>query len=265
MFKASSILYCGDHALDDAARYMAGVLRSAGLGFDYVPSDRRWTRAQAGKNYSLYVLSDYPSRYLGTEHAKRIAERVRNGAGLLMIGGWGSFTGVDGFYGRTALADILPVQCLPSDDRCQGAAAYRIAPISRSATHPSSKSEFDHFFLSSAPTLAGYNKTLLKPGADEILRIEMLRFDAPSKRAESRVQKAHIMASDPLLAAWKVGHGRAVAYCSDLAPHWSGGLVDWGKRRIKLKAAPGIHAEVGENFVRFTKELIRLALPKNFS
>lgn len=245
-----TILYCGDHALGDAARYLAGALRAAGLAFDYLPSDKRFSRVTASKNYSLYILSDYPSRFLGPTNARWIAENVRAGAGLLMIGGWGSFTGVDGFYGRTALADVLPVRCLPRDDRRQGAAAYRLAAGKRAG-------RLGTFNLNAAPTLAGYNETLLKPGAEEILRVETLRFGATPG-------KTRVVSSDPLLAAWKVGRGRVVAYCSDLAPHWSGGLVDWGARRLTVQAAPGVTAQVGSDFVRFAQTLVRLALKGNF-
>lgn len=243
-----SVLYCGDHTLNDAARYLAGALRSAGIPFDYLPSDARFSARAAAKPYALYILSDYPSRFLGQANARRIAERVRGGAGLLMIGGWGSFTGVDGFYGRTALADALPVRCLPRDDRQQGAAAYRIAAGRDFARLTGSAAGFD---LAAAPTLAGYNKTVLKPGAEEILRVETLAFGRGSGQAR-------VVGSDPLLAACKFGRGRAVAYCSDLAPHWSGGLVDWGPRRLTLKAAPGAAAQVGSEFVRFAVSLVRL-------
>ncbi len=249
MAKASTppILYCGDHTLDDAARYLAGALHSGGWRFDYLPSDARFTRA-AARPYGLYILSDYPKRFLGAAGAERIARDVRAGAGLLMIGGWGSFTGVDGGYGTTALAELLPVRCLPGDDRRQGAAAYRITagPDVQFLGRPA-------FDLASAPTLAGYNKTLLKPGASELLRVETLRFG-------QRSSDARVTASDPLLAVRTAGKGRAVAFCSDLAPHWSGGLVDWGGKRLTLKAAPGVAAQTGSEFARFAQRLVQLAL-----
>lgn len=247
MAKIPPILYCGDHDIDDAARYLAGALKAAGLPFDYLPSNARFSRRTASTKYGLYILSDYPKRFLGEAHARLIAGRVRDGAGLLMIGGWGSFRGVDGLYGSTALAEALPVRCAARDDRQQGAAAYRIAPGKNAGLL--GKPVFD---LASAPTLAGYNKTVLKPGAAEILRIETLRFGKKS-------DEVRVTASDPLLAVRPFGRGRAVAYCSDLAPHWSGGLVDWGSRRITLKAAPGITAQAGSEFVRFAQKLVTLA------
>lgn len=242
------ILYCGDHDLDDAARYLAGAMRAAGLRFDYLPSNARFSASPSfRKKYRAYILSDYPNRYLTAAGAERIAGEVRGGAGLLMIGGWGTFTGADGRYGRTALAAALPVRCLPRDDRRQGAAAYRMAAAQRSEKH------FPAFDLASAPTLAGYNKTLLKPGARQILSVETLKFG----RGNTRVS---VSASDPLLVTGRFGAGRVTAYCSDLAPHWSGGLVDWGPKRVRTRVAPGVTAEAGSEFVRFAQSLVRSVL-----
>jgi uncharacterized membrane protein len=245
MTSSTPILYCGDHDLNDAARYLAGSLKAAGLRFDYLPSNAPFTRASR-KKYRAYILSDYPKRFLTAAGAERIARDVRAGAGLLMIGGWGTFTGVDGLYGTTALADALPVRCLPRDDRRQGAAAYRIAP------GPDVKL-FPKFDLTSAPSLAGYNKTLLKPGASAVWNVETLAFTGGNTRAK-------VAASDPLLALGRYGAGRVAAYCSDLAPHWSGGLVDWGAKRLELRAAPGVTAQCGSEFVRLAQELVKQVL-----
>lgn len=241
------ILYCGDHDLDDAARYLAGSMRAAGLRFDYLPSDAPFPRAERGIRRALYILSDYPKRFLGAAGAGLIARRVNEGAGLLMIGGWGSFTGVDGGYGSTALAELLPVRCLPRDDRQQGAAAYRVAAGRDAGLWGWSAPDW-----SAAPTLAGFNRTLLKRGAAEVLTVRTLAFDRTGVRVK-------VTAADPLLAVWTRGRGRVTAFCTDLAPHWSGGLTDWGKR-VKISAAPGIRAEVGAVYAAFTERLVRLAM-----
>lgn len=249
MTASTPILYCGDHDLDDAARYLAGSLRAAGLRFDYLASNQFFSGKALKKNYRLYILSDYPSRFLDVAGEKRIAAAVEGGAGLLMIGGWGSFAGVDGLYGRTELAAALPVTCLDRDDRQQGAAAYRIAPGPRIGLL--GKPAFD---LGSAPTLAGFNRTVLKPGASGILNIQTLAFDRTNTRAR-------VLATDPLLATHAYGRGRVTAFCTDLAPHWSGGLTDWGKR-VKLSAAPGIQAEVGATYASWVARIVRLAMKK---
>lgn len=49
---------------------------------------------------------------------------------------------------------------------------------------------------------------------------------------------------------------RVAAYASDLAPHWCGGLVDWGERTLKLPVAPGIGVQVGDFYARFIVSLV---------
>ena len=39
-----------------------------------------------------------------------------------MIGGWASFTGLVGGYAGTAIEKLLPVRCVPGDDRINWAA-----------------------------------------------------------------------------------------------------------------------------------------------
>ena len=50
---------------------------------------------------------------------------------------------------------------------------------------------------------------------------------------------------------------RTAALATDLAPHWCGGLVDWGKRRLKLKVTGKIQIEVGDLYVEFVSSLIK--------
>ncbi|MBP9733156.1 MAG: hypothetical protein KBD07_02125 [Candidatus Omnitrophica bacterium] len=250
MAHSTPILYCGDHDLNDAARYFAGSLRAAGMRFDYAPSDAKFDRAMMSGHYQLYILSDYPGRFLGDAGAEHIAAKVKEGAGLLMIGGWGSFTGVDGHYGQTALAEVLPVRCLAGDDRRQGAAAYRIAPGADVAHLGKPALDF-----STAPTLAGFNRTILKPGSSQLLTVQTLQFDRTNT-------KAKVIAADPLLVTRAHGRGRATAFCTDLAPHWSGGLTDWGKS-VKISAGPGIKAEVGATYAELIKRIVLLAMQKS--
>ena len=73
-------------------------------------------------------------------HSRRSVNRlsllvdfVRGGGGLLMVGGYMSFTGIDGRarFGMSPLADVLPVQMLDHDDRVEvpeGVLADVLAP-----------------------------------------------------------------------------------------------------------------------------------------
>jgi hypothetical protein len=60
----------------------------------------------------------------------------------------------------------------------------------------------------------------------------------------------------PLLVTGTFGQGNTAAFCTDFAPHWVGGLVDWGKKRIKAQARNGGEVEVGEYYAQFIGQLV---------
>lgn len=123
-----------------------------------------------------------------------VADYVRQGGGLLMVGGYLSFTGIDGKarYGMSPLAEVLPVTMLPHDDRIErseGATVEVCVP--------------DHPALGGTPgkwpQLLGYNRLIAKPDAVVVARSGV----------------------DPVLVVGEHGKGRAAAFASDLAPHWA--------------------------------------------
>lgn len=123
-----------------------------------------------------------------------VADYVRKGGGLVMVGGYLSFTGIDGKarYGMSPLAEVLPVTMLSHDDRIErseGATVEVCVP--------------DHPVLGGAscqwPQLLGYNRLIAKPDAVVVAR----------------------SGDDPVLVVGEYGKGRAAAFASDLAPHWA--------------------------------------------
>ena len=123
-----------------------------------------------------------------------LADFVRGGGGLLMVGGYMSFSGIDGRarYGASPLADVLPVTMLDHDDRVEvpeGAVARLQA--------------LDHEMLGGLPEdwpmLLGYNRVAAKHDATVVARV----------------------GADPLLVTGVAGAGRAAAFASDCAPHWA--------------------------------------------
>ncbi|TGT32087.1 cytoplasmic protein, partial [Mesorhizobium sp. M4B.F.Ca.ET.169.01.1.1] len=89
--------------------------------------------------YKAIMLSDiganslllHPGVWL---HGKTVPNRLkllrdwtRGGGGLVMIGGYFSFQGIDGKarWHRTAVEDALPVTCLPYDDRLEIPEGFR--------------------------------------------------------------------------------------------------------------------------------------------
>jgi hypothetical protein len=241
----SRVLYLGDGTLAGAARYLAGILRGSGRRFDHAPSTRRLEAAALEPEYGLYILSDFPASRMTRVQMRAMARRIFEGASLLMVGGWASFGGPDGRYAGTPIGQILPVRCATRDDRRQGAQAYRIVRASGSPG-------FGRFDFAHAPGICGYNQVKLAPGGREYLSVETLAFDRTAVQVVRR---------DPLLALGEYGAGEVGALATDLAPHWVGGLVDWGTRRVTLEAAPGITAEVGTTYVRFVREILRILTP----
>jgi len=51
--------------------------------------------------------------------------------------------------------------------------------------------------------------------------------------------------------------GRRAALTTDLAPHWCGGWVDWGKKHVKLPVNEHIAIEVGDAYINFVQALLR--------
>lgn len=69
-------------------------------------------RPGAGE-YDVFIIGDVPARVFGRENLEALQARVRDGAGLLMIGGYDSF-GAGGYAG-TPLEEMLPVEMSPAD------------------------------------------------------------------------------------------------------------------------------------------------------
>lgn len=130
---------------------------------------------------------------------KLLREYVAGGGGLLMIGGYFSFQGINGSarWGRTPVEDVLPVRCLATDDRVEVPEGFR--PELLQPGHPVLAGLGDDW-----PMLLGLNETQLKTGPG----IELLAR-APADAG-----------GHPLLAVGTHGQGRTLAWTSDIGPHW---------------------------------------------
>ena len=240
------ILYLGDTTLREAACYLAGVMSHAGISFDYAPSDTPFSDAWLDAPRRAVLLSDYPARNLSVAQQEELVRRIAAGTGLLMIGGWESFTGVGGDYGATALAGVLPVAMSASDDRVNWA---HPCVAERVRDHPVLQGlPFDR----ACPSIGGFNRTRVKPGADLLLNAR--RFTA--RGSSGRIEMEAVDPPDPLLVLGQYGRGRVAAYTSDAAPHWVGGMVDWGDSRVTACAEGSAAIEVGNWYARFFSRLI---------
>jgi uncharacterized membrane protein len=130
-------------------------------------------------------------------------DAVRAGKGLMLLGGWYSFTGEmgKGGWGRTPLAGALPVRCLEMEDLVESTEGF--SPV---ATR-TGRAFFAGLDVRAMPPLLGYNKTLRRPDATVLLEVTET--------------------GDPLLAVRPLGKGRVLAYTSDPAPHWGCNFVHW--------------------------------------
>jgi len=195
---------------EEGAGVFLGVLHDSGFKVTYIRAHEVSSRFPKNKDaidqFDVVVLSDIGSNsfllcdetFLRSERTTNrlsvLAERVERGGGLVMVGGYMSFSGIDGRarYGMSPLAAVLPVKTLDYDDRVE--VPEGITPTVEAANHPALGGTPKEW-----PILLGYNRVVAKPGSTVIAKC----------------------GGDPLLVAGSVGKGRSVAFTSDLAPHWA--------------------------------------------
>jgi hypothetical protein len=240
------VLYCGDTSLDSAAAYLAGLMSSWGQEFKYVASDRQLNSADVPPECSLFIFSDYPAGQVDSVLQNQIVERVRDGAGLLMIGGWESYHGLGGNWDGTPIGDALPVEIAHHDDRrnCDQPVFARPTIITHSITDGLPWTE-------RPPLIGGFNALTSKAESQTLLEAVLfnarLNGDAPCLEKQS---------TEPLLVVSKYGDGRTAALATDVAPHWIGPMVDWGTERLTAQAHGAGEIEVGNLYAAFFRSLL---------
>jgi uncharacterized membrane protein len=142
---------------------------------------------------SLLLAPDTFERSAAPNRLASVEQYVRDGGGLLMIGGYLSFAGIEGKarYHHTPVEAALPVTISPHDDR-----AERPEGVHPAVTEPG------HPVLAGVPgdwpALLGYNRLTGKSATQVLVRCD----------------------ADPLLVVGSHGAGRSAAFASDCAPHW---------------------------------------------
>jgi uncharacterized membrane protein len=235
------VLYCGDATLETGASYLAGMIAFAGIAFDYVPMNATFPEALLEQDHPLIILSDYPSGNFPPGIPEKIARKVEHGTSLLMIGGWESFHGLIGNYQATNLAPVLPVECLLHDDRLnwyQGLVPEIVSP------HPI----LQGLPWEEPPMVCGCNRVISKIEATTVLALRKLQI----KKGKLTLGKEPL----PLLVLGAYGKGRTGAVTTDFAPHWVGGLVDWGEKRITAQAPGGRRIEAGNYYASFIRNIL---------
>lgn len=155
-------------------------------------------------SYDAVLLSDvgadtfllHPKTWLHGERTpnrlKTIAQYVEQGGGLIMAGGYMSYQGINGaaMYQRSPVADVLPVEMMATDDRCERPEG--VQPV-KQVRHSIVDELPDRW-----PHILGYNLVEPKMGAETLAKVD----------------------DDPLLVVGEYGSGRAVAFTTDIGPHW---------------------------------------------
>ncbi|MGB7157579.1 MAG: glutamine amidotransferase [Tepidisphaeraceae bacterium] len=243
------ILYLGDLSLATAAGYLAGLMTMWDVGYDYLPTDVT-VNGEASQPRNLFVISDYPAKRMPLDIQQTIARKVEAGAGLIMIGGWESFHGFGGDWDNTVIGNILPVEIDHTDDRINCDQPTLVRCLDKS--HPIVQGlPWDE----RPPMIGGFNRFAPKPDAEVLLDVQ--RFDAQRKNGQMAFRPLDEL---PLLVVGRHGRGRVAALATDIAPHWVGGLVDWGSGPRIITEAPGSWAiEVGTYYAKFLHNLLNWA------
>ena len=201
----------------EAYGVMRRVFEKAGVEAVHIPCHRvpfDFPNTPEGlRQYDAVVFSDVGSNtFLLHPDTTRLCKRTPNllklvkqyveeGGGFCMIGGYMTYQGMEakGKWKDTPVEDILPVSLLAYDDRMEAPEGVDLA--ASGTGHP-----ILNGIPPQMPYILGYNRTVLKPGADVLVA----------------------NGGDPIIAAWGVGRGRAVAYTTDCAPHWAPpAMCDW--------------------------------------
>lgn len=193
----------------EGGSWLIKALEEAGIEVNYMPchiaANEFPTSLEELKKYDAVILSDIGSNtLLLTEgvfsrgermpnRLKLIKDYVEEGGGFAMMGGYMTFQGIDAKanYANTAIAEILPVKMMKTDDRCE--APEGVYPEIVAENHPilqNISKEWPHFL--------GYN----------------MLFEIDPAHVIARCNE-HIF-----MAAQEYGKGRTFVFASDISPHW---------------------------------------------
>lgn len=161
--------------------------------------------------YDCVILSDIGANSLLLPpevwvHSRRAPNRlnllrdyVLRGGGLIMVGGYYSFQGINGGarYAGTAVEAVLPVSIHRFDDRLELPQGVCAQPKATAVGHAVLDGVHGEY-----PYLLGINEVVAKPAATTLLAL-------PDDEG-----------SHPLLVVGEAGRGRSAAWTTDIGPHW---------------------------------------------
>jgi uncharacterized membrane protein len=195
---------------NEGVRWLKAALEQGGWEVTFLPNHlapREFPQTpEALAAYDVVMLSDIGANTLllhpdtftrsipSPNRLVSIREYVKNGGGLVMIGGYLTFQGIEakGKYAGSPIEDVLPVKLFYHDDRVES--PQGVTPHVGDPSHPI-VAGLDGVW----PDLLGYNEVQTKPEGEVIVRV----------------------GGDPLIAVGNFGKGRSVAFTSDCGPHWA--------------------------------------------
>lgn len=146
-----------------------------------------------GANTLLLPNKTFTQSIKRPNRADLIRDYVLDGGALFMIGGYLTFSGIDGKgkWHDNAVQEVLPVEVLTVDDRMEHSEGIKPLTVSEHKVVEGIKEEW--------PEVLGYNKTIAKPEAQVLVTV----------------------GGDPLIALDTYGKGKSAVFTSDCAPHWA--------------------------------------------
>jgi uncharacterized membrane protein len=197
-----------DSSYHEGGAELIEALRQGGVEVTYQPShiaaDRFPFALDELRAYDVVILSDIgantlllPQRTFASSHASAnrldlLKTFVEGGGGLLMIGGYLTFQGIQakGAWRDTPVEAVLPVSLSPFDDRREQ--PQGVTPTILETDHPVMRG------LEAWPQFLGYNRATLQADAVALASV----------------------GEDPFIAVRSVGEGRTAIFASDCGPHW---------------------------------------------
>lgn len=196
------------HGYGEGARWLKSAIEKGGVSVEHMPCHEAITEfpssVRALSRYDCVILSDIGTNTLllhpetsalskpTPNRLKAIRDYVKAGGGLVMIGGYMTFAGIDGKarYHGTPVEEALPVTISPHDDRAEVPEGFRPRVVLHD--HEIVKGLPERF-----PLMLFYNRVVAKPGSSVLIK----------------------NGRDPILTVWQFSKGRTAAFAPDAAPH----------------------------------------------
>ncbi|MEM3485552.1 MAG: glutamine amidotransferase [Candidatus Methanomethyliaceae archaeon] len=200
----------------EGARELIQQLQGGGVEVEYIANHMVAERFPKSldqlRRYHAVILSDVGSNTLLLDpqvflrstvtqnRLELLVDYVRKGGALCMVGGYMSFSGIDGKarYGETPLAEVLPVQLKNGDDRKE--TPEGVSPTILLPSH-----QIFQGLPGEWPRFLGYNVLRRREGFDVLAVVE----------------------EDVFIGVGEFGAGRTLAFASDCGPHWGAEFEKW--------------------------------------